>query len=365
MKYYRIIAAVVFLFVSLCIVNAQNLVYTDAKNLMLTGKYIPTDNYYHRVDTAKYHTMPREVKRLFTNPAGMAVAFRTNSNTIAARWALANSPRMASNMTSIAHSGLDLYIKSEGQWLYAGSGKPDNLSSKATLIEHMPDGEKECLLYLPLYNELKELEIGITEGYYIMLMDNPFRRKVAVYGSSITQGAAASRPGMAYLSQMGRKSGIEFINLGLSGNGKMETEVADMLAEIDADAFVLDCAANPSPQQILERTAYLVRKIREKHPSIPIIMIESVIRESGTFDTKIRNTVDNQNRNFETEYKRLIDSGIKDLYLIKSVDFLGTDHEGTVDGVHPNDLGFSRFLQVVEPQLLDILNSTDNPTYNK
>lgn len=338
--------------------SAQDLIYTDARNLTLIGKHTPTDMYYHRVDTLRYNTMPRAVKLLYTNSSGMAIAFKTNSNTIAAKWLLGNSPRIASNMTSIAHSGLDLYIRRGGQWVYAGSGKPIDLLSTSILIENMEDGEKECLLYLPLYNELKELEIGIEKGCDIVSLANPFGWKVVVYGSSITQGASASRAGMAYTSQISRRSGIHFINLGVSGSGKMEPEVANMLAEIDADAFILDCAANPSPQLITERTAYLVNRIREKHLSAPIIMIESVVREKGTFDTMVRKRVADQNKNFEEEYTKLIASGVKNLYLIQSVDLLGTDHEGSVDGVHPNDLGFSRFLQAVEPQLLEILKHT-------
>lgn len=332
---------------------AQDLIYTDAKTLNLIGKANPTREYYHRVDTAKYNAMPISVKRLFTNSAGLAIMFKTNSNIISAKWTTAN-PKTSANMTAIAHKGLDLYIKRDGKWIFAGVGRTDTNVANATIVSNMEDGDKECLLYLPLYDEIKSLEIGITEGSYIESLDSPFRKKVAIYGSSILQGASASRPGMAYPARMARNLGVNFVNLGLSGNGKMETAVANMITDIKADAYILDCAPNPSPEEITKRTGYLVTSIRNKYPKAPIIMIQSVVRESGNFDTKARDRVAAQNKNFKAEYEKLKEKGIKDLYYIEG-DLLGSDHDGTTDGVHPNDIGFDRMLKIIEPFVSDIL----------
>lgn len=352
-KTYLFLFIISFLmpFHSLC---AQD-IYTDARELTLIGKGNPCPEYYHRVDTAKYNGMPAAVKRLYTNPAGMAITFKTNSNTIKARWSMDKLSKNHGNMTPIAHSGLDLYIRLDDKWTYAGSAVPKGLDTETTIVSDMEDGEKECLLYLPLYNELKELKIGTSADSYVKPLENPFKGKIVVYGSSITQGSSASRPGMAYLSQIARRSGLSFINLGVSGSGKMEPEVARMVADMDADVYVMDCAANPSPEQITERTANFVKIIRDKHPDTPIVMIQSVVREGGTFNTKIRNRVEGQNKAFKEEYEKLVQSGTKNIYLIESINFLGGDHEGSVDGIHPTDLGFDRFLEVVEPQLLRII----------
>ncbi len=330
-----------------------NVVYVDAKELTLIGKANPTPHHYHRIDTLQYQTMPAAVKKLFTNSAGLAIVFKTNSNTISARWTTAN-PKTSSNMTAIAHKGLDLYIKRDGEWIFAGVGRPTVNSTTAQVVQNMEDGEKECLLYLPLYDEIKSLEIGVAEDSFIEPSVNPFRKKVLIYGSSITQGASASRPGMAYPARLSRKSGINFINLGLSGNGKMHQPVADMLADIEADAYILDCAANPSPDEISQRTGYLVKTIRNRYPGAPIIMIQSVVREGGNFDVKVKERVTGQNKNFKHEFEKLKSAGIKDLYFIEG-ELLGTDHEGTTDGVHPNDLGFDRILDVIENPILEIL----------
>ena len=153
-----------------------------------------------------------------------------------------------------------------------------------------------------------------------------------VYGSSILQGASASRPGMAYPARLSRSSGYNFINLGLSGNGKMEKEVAEMLADIDADAFILDCIPNPSPKEITDRTVDFVMTLHQKHPDTPIIVIQTLIRETGNFNRKARENVKRQNEAIAEQVEVLRKKNVKNLYFIKEDQFLGTDHEGTVDG---------------------------------
>lgn len=331
------------------------LVYTDAASLKLVGQAFPLKNSYHRIDTAAHRDFSKGIKQLLTHGTGLVISFTTNSPRIAARWCVTNY-HPYNNMTPIVNKGLDLYIKRNGKWEFAGVGRPDSLCNEFVIVKDMDKSKKECLLYLPLYDEVKSLSIGIDSGYQLVSGDDPFtKKKVVIYGSSVTQGASASRPGMAYPARLSRETGINFINLGLSGSGKMEKEVADMVASIQADAFVLDCFANPNPEQITERTAYLVKTIRAKHPDAPIIMIQSVIRESGNFDLGVKRYVQRQNENTLKEYQKLQQQGIKNLYLIRGDNLLGSDHEGTTDGTHPNDIGFDRMLQVIKPELLRIL----------
>lgn len=338
--------------------EAQKIVYTDASELTLYGKPHLSGPRYHRVDTARYGEMPPHVKTLSTYSAGLVIAFKTDSKAVHARWTVKPRVKPYNNMTAIASRGLDLYIKKDGQWIFAGAGRPDDsVTSIHPIVANMSDGEKECLLFLPLYDELLNLEVGIDEGSTIRPLQIPWKKKVVIYGSSITQGASASRPGLAYPALLTRHLGYEFVNLGFSGSGKMEESVGRMVADIkDVDLFVLDCAANPSPQQIAERTEKFVRLIRDRHPHVPILMIESVIREGGNFDQKVQKRVSDQNANFRNAYSRLVENGMKDLYLIHGDALLGDDHEGSVDGIHPNDLGFDRMLKIIEPKIKEILN---------
>lgn len=332
----------------------NNFTYTSAQELLLVGKATSEGEYFHRVDTAKYHSMPPKVKKLFTNSAGLAISFTTNSPVIKAKWTVPDNPQLP-NLTRIAQKGLDLYIKRDGKWQFAGVGMPGGVTTERVLVDNMGTEEKECLLYLPLYDELKSLEIGVLAGSYIRKGENPFKKKIVVYGSSILQGASASRPGMAYPARLARSSGYNFINLGLSGNGKMEKEVAAMMADIDADAFILDCIPNPSPKEIEERTVDFVLTLRQKHPDTPIIIIQTLIRETGNFNRKAREQVKQQNEAIAGQVEVLRKKNVKNLYFIKENCFLGTDHEGTIDGTHPNDLGFDRILKKYKPAIGKIL----------
>lgn len=339
--------------IPVCGQNTAKQVYYDAREFTLIGKAASTPQFYHRVDTVKYNEMPVIVKRLFTNSSGLAIMFKTNSNIISAKWSTVNSHSM-NNMTDIAHKGLDLYIKRNGKWIFAGVGRPTGNSTKAELVNNMADGEKECLLYLPLYDELKSLEIGISDNCYIKPIPNPFSQRVIIYGSSIVQGASAGRPGMAYPARMSRSLGIDFINFGLSGNGRMEKTVADMIKDMKADAYILDCVPNPSPEEITERAAYLITTIRKHHPSAPIIMVSGGWRENANFNVKLKERLLKKNENFKREYKKLKDSGMKNLYYIEG-NMLGDDHEGSTDSIHPNDLGFDRMLQAIQPVIANVL----------
>lgn len=338
---------------SLSLSYAQTTVYRPATDFTLVGKILPTQQVYHRVDTMEHPGMPRAVKRLVTNSAGLAIAFKTNSTSISAKWCT-SSRKTLPNMTAIAYEGLDLYIKQNGRWQFAGVGRPNGDCTEYTLVSNMGEGEKECLLYLPLYDETLSLEIGVAAGAAIQPSPNPFQRRILMYGSSILQGASASRPGMAYPARLSRDTGLNFLNLGLSGSAKMERAVADMIATVSADAFVLDCVPNSSPEEIRERTSYLVNTIRQHHPKAPILVIPSTFREHGAFDQKVGGRVKAQNGQIEKEVSKLLRSGVKDLYLLSYDKGLGHDHEGTIDGSHPNDLGFDRMLQELKPQLLSI-----------
>ncbi len=328
--------------------------FTDARQLTLIGKALPTDSFFHRIDTAAFPGIPRAVKRLLTHSAGLAISFETNSSQIAVKWCT-TSQEPGNNMTAIAQEGMDLYIKRDGQWQYAGVARPSTHGcNEFTVVQHMAPGDKECLLYLPLYDETLSAQIGVEAGAELTAKPNPFKKNILVYGSSIVHGASASRPGLAYPARLSRETGYNFINLGVSGNAKMEAAVAEMIATMPMDAFVLDCVPNSSPEQVTERTANLVNTIRAKHPNAPIIAIQSIIREGGNFDESIAKRVAEQNGNFLREIHQLQRKD-KHLYLITAENLLGDDHEGTTDGTHPNDLGFDRMLQEIRPAVLEIL----------
>jgi len=331
------------------------LTFTDARELTLIGKVHATDPFFHRIDTAAFPDIPSVVKRLLTHSAGLALSFETTSSRIAVKWC--TGPQgPGNNMTAIAQEGMDLYIKRDGIWQYAGVARPSHHDcNEFTTVQHLAPGIKECLLYLPLYDETLSVEVGVDSGTRISAKPNPFKKNILIYGSSIVHGASASRPGLAYPARLSRQTGYNFINLGVSGSAKMEAAVAEMIASMPADAYILDCVPNSSPEQVTERTANLVQTIRAKHPDAPIIAIQSIIREGGNFDSAIARRVAMQNENFLREINRL-QRNDNLLYLITAENLIGNDHEGTTDGTHPNDLGFDRMLQKIRPAVLEILD---------
>ncbi|OUN72689.1 SGNH/GDSL hydrolase family protein [Barnesiella sp. An55] len=352
------------LFIALCCLMPllvwpanKNLKYVEASSLTLVGKAMPTPaNVYHRVDVEKYSDMPKHVKNLFTYSAGLAVSFKTNSPTVVARWTT-EGKRVMGNMTPIAQRGLDLYMYSDDGWMPVGVGTPTagKTEHECCLVKNLKSGEHRFLLYLPLFDEITSLEIGVDSAAVITAEPSPFRHTILIYGSSILHGASASRAGLAYPARMARNTGFNFVNFGLSGSGKMEPAVANMLKDVRADAFVLDCMPNPLPEEITERTQYLVKTIREHHPGVPIILVETFMREDGYSDQQMHERCIRQSEAFIEQYELLKKEGVKDIYLIRDNHAIGTDHEGSIDGTHPNDLGFDRLVRQYQPQIMKIL----------
>ncbi|MFC6099994.1 SGNH/GDSL hydrolase family protein [Olivibacter domesticus] len=330
--------------------------FIDARELTLVGKIYHKGPFYHRLDTAAIPDLPKAVKVLATHAAGLAITFQTSSSKISAKWCT-SSGVPTDNMTGLAFEGMDLYIKRNDRWQYAGVARPKSHNcNEAEIVANMAPGNKTCLLFLPTYDETISLQIGVDAGATISPATHPFKKNIVVYGSSIVQGASASRPGLSYPARLSRETGLNFINLGFSGNAKMETEVANLVSDLSMDALILDCVPNPSPEEVLARTTNFVTTIRKKHPKIPIIAIQSIAREKGNFDTQVASRVSLKNNYFETEIKKL-QKHDQNLYLIYADGLLGDDQEGTTDGIHPNDLGFDRMLHKVRPMILKIFRS--------
>lgn len=335
--------------------QTDSIVYTDAATFYMSGKLFRTNNPYQRIDTAKYPALPPPVKRLLTHSAGLAICFTSNSTSISAKWCI-SKPLTYSNMTTINSQGLNLYVEKKGKWQFAGVGKPGTKKcAEALIVENMEKGEKNFLLYLPTYNELNSLEIGVQQGSTIKSMANAFKKRIAVYGSSVTQGASASRSGLAYPAVLSRHLGYDFINIGMSGSAKMEPSVVAMVNDVEADAYLLDCIPNASVQQIKDRTMNMVMAIQKAHPGKPIILLNSISREQGFVDTKMGATVVAQNRAADSIANVLLTKHTKDFYFIDVKNFFGDDHEASTDYAHPNDLGSYRFVQNLEPIVAGIL----------
>ncbi|QDS98808.1 SGNH/GDSL hydrolase family protein [Adhaeretor mobilis] len=301
-----------------------------------------------------------KVWRLSQQSAGVCVRFVTDATELRARWTLTLDQLAPANMTATGASGLDLYVKTNsGDWHWLGIGAPKGKTTSVVLTRGIPKEKREYLLYFPLYNGVQSLELGIPKA--AQLQKAPARRDdrqkpILFYGTSITQGRSASRPGMCHPAILGRQLGYPVLNLGFSGNGEMEPELAELLSELDPAVYVLDCLPNMNASELTERTEPFIHRLRKSHPATPILMVED--RTYGnSFLVEGRRVTNLTNRQaYREAYKRLKAEGVKRLFYVKGGQLLGNDGEATIDSSHPTDLGFMRQATVLRKEFAKILS---------
>lgn len=330
------------------------IVYHDASAFPLLGKATEaTATRYERLPDSLQHISRKPLWDLGRNSAGLAVRFRSNSTCIAALWEVRDN-RSMNHMTPTGIKGLDLYCLQDGEWIFAGSGRPQGKVNKATIVKNMLPQEREYLLYLSLYDGVTSLAIGVDSLSEILqpAVDLPRREKpIVFYGTSILQGGCASRPGMAHTNILERRLNRECINLGFSGNALLDLEIAHLMASVDASMFVLDFVPNATVEQMRERADEFYTIIRRKHPDTPILFIEDPIFTHSPFDTRIAKEVKDKNETLNAIFQSLKQRGEKNIYFLSSRDIIGHDGEATVDGIHFTDLGFMRYAEVLYPIL--------------
>jgi hypothetical protein len=363
----RLVATVVAAFLTAANLTAKaesdlsaNFHWTDIRELGVEGRgWTNTESFYDRLPARAEGVVRKPVWVLSRDSAGMCVRFVTDATTIRARWALTEAWLYLPNATAIAKSGLDLYVKTEKGWHWLAVGIPTEQTNEVTLVKDLIPGKREYLLYLPLYNGTKFVELGIPDGCVIEKAPpwGPGERKPMVfYGTSILQGLAASRPGMVHSAILQRRFNWPVINLGFSGNGKMEPEMADLLAELDPSVYVIDCLPNMMADEIKARVEPFVKTLRQAHPTTPIVLVEDRTLQGAFLTQGQMEWYHLKDRaELKAAYNRLEQSGVTNLYYIPGEHLFGDDGEGSTDGSHPNDLGFTRqaeiFAHVLEPLL--------------
>lgn len=292
---------------------------------------------------------------LSRDSAGLCVRFQTDSTQIRCRWKLNSADLAMPHMPATGVSGVDLYVKHEGRWRWLACGFPRSQNNEATLASGLPAGEREYLLYLPLYNGVQSVEIGLPKQNTLkQAAPRKHTKPIVFYGTSITQGGCASRPGMVHTALLGRWLDRPVINLGFSGNGRMEKELAKLLAEIDAEVYVIDCLPNIDAAAVAERTLPLIQTIRAKRPTTPIVLVE----DRNYTNSFLIASKQKRNQTSQAALRKVYES-IRErdpqISYLPGADLLGDDGEGTVDSSHPTDLGFYRQAQVFERHLRHVL----------
>ncbi len=338
--------------------SPDSIIWHTVSNWGVEGRgWSDVKRFYDRLPAKAEGVVREKVWELSRHSAGMSCRFRTHAPEIRVRYALLLTNLEMPHMPATGVSGVDLYtLADEGQWRWIGTAQPRQPRVIATLVRAMTPVRREYMLYLPLYNGIDSLEIGVTRNATFEPIEPRSERPILFYGTSIMQGGCASRPGMAIPAILGRRLNVPTINLGFSGNGKMEPEVGRLLAELDASVFVLDCLPNLTAQETAERTEPFVRHLREARPTTPILLVEDRTFPNAFLKPDILKEHQDHRAALRQTYERLVAAGMKGLYYLEGDKLLGEDGEATVDGSHPTDLGMMRYADAYEKILGTILN---------
>lgn len=312
---------------------------------------------WRRMPEHPTHKLPEAVDRLANHTTGGQIHFRTNSSVLSVRVKLTGKAGMV-HMPATGQCGVDCYIGMPGEMVYVNTTKYDlNLVEyEAALFQDRDRVMENVVLYLPLYQGIEDIWIGLDDDAEI-LPPMPYisDKKVVIYGTSITQGGCASRPGMAYSNILSRRIPMEFINLGFSGSGKGEAEVA----EIDNPAcLVLDYEANCVSTELFQETLpRFVDIYRKKHPATPILIVSRIRYGRETRSAKLLEARIERKALQQQLVRERREQGDEHIFFCDGSELLGKEDffECTVDGSHPTDLGFLRMADGLTPVLKRIL----------
>ncbi|MFP4105619.1 MAG: SGNH/GDSL hydrolase family protein [Phycisphaerae bacterium] len=339
--------------------SETHLIWYDAEDIGVEGKgWDDTPRYYTRLPRKALGVVREEVWLRGMTGCGLMVRFRTNATEIHVRWTLAHEVTPTPIETAVRQAGLDLYGQDNcGTWYFVDIARPLGRGTNTAMIAHDLDGAiREYMLYLPLQNRVDQLLIGLSEESLFEPVQPRIDHPLVFYGTSIVHGGAAGRPGLCYPSILGRQLGVPTVNLGFPGQGKMDMELADLLGELDASAFVIDCLPNMSTDLVEQRCEPFIERLREHQPTTPIVLVEEAMRGGQMFKPRLMSGLRRKREAQRAGYQHLLAGGITGLHYVKGDGLLGTDGEATLDGLHPGDLGFFRQANALQPTLQAILD---------
>ena len=316
--------------------------------------------FYHRLPQRAESKVRKPLWDLSTNSAGLSVVFRTNATDIQVRYQI-NGDFSMPHMPATGKSGVDLYAtdgNGRQRWCAAKYAFGDTIRYNYSNISYVtnPEYGYEYQLFLPPYSELKWLEIGVPEGSDFSFEPVSQEKPIVIYGTSIAQGACASRPGMIWGNIINRKLQHPVINLGFSGNGRLESELFDLLTEIDAKLFIIDNMPNMTNDRtslIYERATAGIRKLREKSDA-PILLVEHNGYGNELSSLEAENSYRKTNIELRKAYKDLKAEGFKNLYYLTKEE-IGFHQDAMVEGVHPSDLGMQIYADAYISKIKEIL----------
>lgn len=302
------------------------------------------DGKFRRLPEDVAKTVSRGVASLHANTAGGRVRFKTDSKYVAIHSIMPDLGKMP-HFAFTGSIGFDIYVRVDSKERYSGTYMPPfNITDGYESIIEFDEAEmREITINFPLYSEVCELYIGLSENAQVLEHDDyKYEKPIVYYGSSITQGGCASRPGNSYQAIISRRFDTDYINLGFSGNAKAEDEIAEYIKTLDMSVFVYDYDHNSPNCEHYENThEKMFKTIRKAHPDIPIILMS---RPKHYLNMGEKKRVEIMTKT----YKNAKANGDNNVYMLTGEELTALcGNEGTVDNVHPNDFGFASMAQAL------------------
>ena len=292
-------------------------------------------------------------------PAGARLCFRSDTTSIRVRCMLPHATPMA-HMPLTGQSGFALYCGGPGRVLPRALAFPQlkETEFERVLFEGVSPALREYTLYLPLYEGVTSLEVGLDKGAAVEAPSAPaVEAPVVFYGTSITQGGCAHTAGADYESILGRMLDLDTINLGFSGNGQGEPEVAELISEIDASLYALDYVANVDLATLEATLPRFVEILRAKHPETPIALMSRVVFTACTYSPEAREKQEAQRDIIIHFYSRARQAGDANIHFMDGNALIpyGAQLAYSDQGVHPTSVGFQMMAEGLAPQIAQIL----------
>lgn len=321
-----------------------------------------TGTFYHRLPMRAKDSVRTDVWNLACQTAGMYVRFRTNAPTIEVKYKVTGGYSMP-HMPSTGVSGVDLYMTDsngsrtwcKGRYSFADSIR--YVYSGITYRNSHGRGNEFCL-YLPLYNGVEGLQIGVPDGSLFDFITPTAEHPIVVYGTSIAQGACASRPGMAWTNIVQRTLDAPVVNLGFSGNGRLEESLFRMMATVDARMFVIDCMPNMTEDDRLPLIRERLRQgiaILRGASAAPILLVEHDGYQGQASADAERQRYEPTGKELRAAYGEL-SRQFPGLHYMTTAE-IGLCMDAQVDGVHPTDLGMTQYAEAYVRKIRSILPS--------
>lgn len=336
-------------------INKEDIVWLDAAEEPFVVYGAASVNPYLRVSMDVASSVSSAIAELAKNTSGIRVRFKTDSSYIAIH-CIRNGGSLFSHMPVLGKSGFDLFSLSKNSksqnFVKAFVPPIDNTKGYTSCVD-LKGEMADYILNFPLYDDVDKLYIGVQKDCkFETPSEYTNELPVVFYGSSITQGGCASRPGNSYQNFLSRMLDMDYINLGFSGNGVAQEKIVEYMSELKMEVLVSDYDHNSPSSKHLSETHYKMYSIiREKHPDLPYVMVSRPDYYIGSVSDDERRNVIAQN------FAKAVADGDRNVYYIDGSSlFAGDEWQAcTVDGCHPNDLGFYRFAKGLYPTLKHIL----------